>query len=119
MAARRDSPEPLSRTTDAEQQRKTAAAAAAPGEGSNVLPAEPTTTKTQPHRPCRRQRPKPAPKDLPTVVKPKDPDTAESVATSRDKALVRGAARSVMGRSLSDALASSLVRRRPRSAQEY
>ncbi|KAF8769167.1 hypothetical protein HU200_006667 [Digitaria exilis] len=65
------------------QQRKTAAASAAPGEGSNVLPAEPTTkTPTAP--------------DLPTVVKPKDPETAESVASSRDKALVRGAARSVV-----------------------
>nr|CAB3488569.1 unnamed protein product [Digitaria exilis] len=35
-------------------------------------------------------------RDLPTVVKPKDPETAESVASSRDKALVRGAARSVV-----------------------
>ena len=34
--------------------------------------------------------------NLPTLVKLKDPDTAESVASSRDKALVRDAARSTV-----------------------
>uniref|UniRef100_K3ZDD7 PDZ domain-containing protein n=1 Tax=Setaria italica TaxID=4555 RepID=K3ZDD7_SETIT len=43
---------------------------------------------------------KPAARDprdnLPTVVEPEDPETAESVASSRDKALVRDAARSTV-----------------------
>ncbi|CAL5029490.1 unnamed protein product [Urochloa decumbens] len=87
-------------TTDAEekQQRETAAAA---GEGSNALPVA-STLKPQPLPASTRRRriSKPAVKDpreyLPTVVKPEDPDTAQNVASSRDKALVRDVARSTV-----------------------
>ncbi|CAN6229927.1 unnamed protein product [Urochloa humidicola] len=92
-------------TTDAEEKQRemASASAAAAGEGSNALPAAPTTL-TQPipaSTSTRRRRiSKPAAKDpredLPTVVKPEDPDTAENVASSRDKALIRDVALSIV-----------------------
>ncbi|KAK8456459.1 hypothetical protein SEVIR_3G025475v4 [Setaria viridis] len=92
--------------TEEKQQRNTLAAAA--GEGFSSLPAAPiTSTPPLPPR-CqplpssgkRRRISKVAAKDprrnLPTVVKPKDPYTAESVSSPREKALIREAARSVV-----------------------
>ncbi|CAN6269622.1 unnamed protein product [Urochloa humidicola] len=100
-----------SNTDTGQQQRKMADAAA--GEGCSALPAAPTIN-TPPLPPtlsgkrkavhecnigCRRFS-KLAAKDprrnLPTVIKPKDPYTADSVASSRDKALVRDAACSIV-----------------------
>ncbi|CAN6269656.1 unnamed protein product [Urochloa humidicola] len=62
------------------QQRKTLAAAA--GATPRVWPAEDVQADPR--------------EDLPTVVKPKDSITAESVSSPGDKALVRDAARSVV-----------------------
>ncbi|CAL5014331.1 unnamed protein product [Urochloa decumbens] len=107
-----------SNTDTGRKQQRRKMVDAAVGEGCSALPAAPTinTPPLPPRCPpfpksgkrkavrewnieCRRIS-KLAAKDprrnLPTVVKPKDPYTADSVASSRDKALVRNAARSIV-----------------------
>lgn len=88
--------------SEAKQQGKTVAAAAA-ADGSSALRAAPITNTTSLPPRCQTihmsgkrrmfQRPVKDPRgNLPTLVNPKDPDTAESVSNSRDKALVRNVA---------------------------
>ncbi|CAO2036927.1 unnamed protein product [Urochloa humidicola] len=85
------------------QQRKTLAAAAGPAAPITSTPPLPPLCQPLPASGKRRRISKQVAatakdprEDLPTVVKPKDSITAESVSSPGDKALVRDAARSVV-----------------------